>query len=252
MSEHDQAEHESAIREAARSARVVAFCSNLTETGLLQRAAEQRGEPYREIRMGMADAAMRERFQYLKTLTGQTTLPQVFVEGQFIGGIEDYLKRDEGQPYGEVNHARRWVEILAYAGLLPFLAGALGLLLLAAGITLPVGLGEGFFIQWQLAYGAVILSFLGATHWGMGLAGGRGLGKGDFLAAVLPALLAWLSLLLPSSPGLMLLIAGFVLWWLYEYRISARLAYAGWYQAVRRNLSWTVAGLLLLSLLFIQ
>ena len=53
---------------------------------------------------------------------------------------------------------------LGYAGLVPFAAGALGIVLL--GDELRV-----FAARALVAYGAVILSFVGAVHWGLFLAG---------------------------------------------------------------------------------
>lgn len=95
---------------------------------------------------------------------------------------------------------------LGLAGLLPFIAGALAALAAAPGsplhATALAALG---------AYGAVILSFLGAVHWGLALAEpGRPptvtaarLGLG-----VVPSLLAWAALLLPPAAGLGLIAAG--------------------------------------------
>jgi hypothetical protein len=94
--------------------------------------------------------------------------------------------------------------LLGFAGLIPF----------AVGAALAV-LGPPSWRAWAAfalaAYGAVILSFLGAVHWGLGLrarpeeqphAWPR-LGFG-----VVPALVGWLALLLPAAPGLLLLAVG--------------------------------------------
>ncbi|MDO9707930.1 DUF3429 domain-containing protein [Paracraurococcus lichenis] len=93
---------------------------------------------------------------------------------------------------------------LGLAGLLPFLAAAL------LAWTAP-GPWRGVALQALAAYGAVILSFLGAVHWGLALrapaeeaaATAPRLGLG-----VLPSLIAWAALLLPPVPGLLLLALG--------------------------------------------
>ncbi|MBD0271722.1 MAG: DUF3429 domain-containing protein [Acetobacteraceae bacterium] len=96
--------------------------------------------------------------------------------------------------------------LLGYAGLLPF-AGA------AALAVLGPPSWRGPALAALSAYGAVILSFLGAVHWGFALRAPAGeepaawprLGLG-----VVPALVAWTALLLPTGPGLALLAAGVV------------------------------------------
>jgi hypothetical protein len=89
---------------------------------------------------------------------------------------------------------------LGFAGLLPF--AGLAVLSLAGVSWAPGALA---------AYGATILAFLGAVHWGFAL---RALPGEEFASrwrlslGVVPALLAWLALLLPVPAGLWLLAAG--------------------------------------------
>lgn len=93
---------------------------------------------------------------------------------------------------------------LGLAGLLPFLAGAL--LCWAAPVEAR---GEARYLL--ASYGAVILSFLGAVHWGFALrapaaevpATAPRLGLG-----VLPSLVGWIGLLLPAWPGMLLIALG--------------------------------------------
>lgn len=96
---------------------------------------------------------------------------------------------------------------LGAAGVLPFAA----LPLLAA---LSPSL-RGFALDAFIAYGALILAFLGGTRWGRALAGGAPTSRP--LEAVLPSLLGFAALLLAHrpAPALALLAAGFVAWcWL--------------------------------------
>jgi hypothetical protein len=95
----------------------------------------------------------------------------------------------------------RW---LGLAGLLPFLATAL------LAWTAPAE-WRGVALYALAAYGAVILSFLGAVHWGLAL--GAPAAEAAVTAprlgfGVLPSLLAWFALLLPPWPGLTLLALG--------------------------------------------
>ncbi|TVR97208.1 MAG: DUF3429 domain-containing protein [Rhodospirillales bacterium] len=92
---------------------------------------------------------------------------------------------------------------LTAAGALPFLAGAA--LAWLAG-PLP---GE-LAVRAMIAYGAVILSFIGGIHWGfVTSAPGPLKGRWGLLsAATLPALLAWGALLLAPERGIAAVAAG--------------------------------------------
>ena len=80
-----------------------------------------------------------------------------------------------------------------------------------------------------LAYGAVILSFLGGIHWGLALLAPEPISaraeRGRLLLGVLPALAGWLAVLLPFilAPwsGLLLLIVGFLAVALVEQRTDS-------------------------------
>ena len=101
--------------------------------------------------------------------------------------------------------------ILGFGGVIPFLALFLALL---------PGFSPGFadsreITLWLLAYAAIILSFLGAIHWGVALARGDDTANNrsanwSFLYGIMPALLAWFALLLPHNIALFLM-AGLVM-----------------------------------------
>ena len=87
--------------------------------------------------------------------------------------------------------------LLGPAGLIPFAALAIGIW---AGMP-----GAGTALA---AYGATILAFLGAVHWGLALAAPateRGADWGRLGLGVVPSLIAWVALLLPLPAGLGLL-----------------------------------------------
>ncbi len=90
--------------------------------------------------------------------------------------------------------------VLGLAGLLPFLGGAAGMWL---------GLAWAGFAL--VAYGAVILSFLGAVHWGLALAQPGVAAWWRLLGGVVPSLVAWLALLAPLPAGLATLALGLLL-----------------------------------------
>lgn len=126
----------------------------------------------------------------------------------------------------------RAVAWLGYGGLLPFLGAALLIAIEPAQADL--------WRKAMIAYGAVILSFVGALHWGfaMTLASLPDEAKQRcFVWSVVPALVAWPALLLPSTWGGALLIAGFVAHYGQDVRLSRRADVPGWYLPLRLRLT---------------
>jgi hypothetical protein len=61
-----------------------------------------------------------------------------------------------------------------------------------------------------LKYSATIASFLGAIHWGLTMRDASSPEAGMLAWGVTPSLIAWVALLLPTAPGLLLVAA--LLW----------------------------------------
>lgn len=119
------------------------------------------------------------------------------------------------------------------AGLLPFLAGALAATLGPAE-TRPAAAVA------LLAYGACILSFLGAVHWGLALrapAAEAGAAAARLGLGVVPALLGWAGLMLPVRAGLGLVAAAILATALAETLAAARGLLPGGYLRLRWALS---------------
>jgi hypothetical protein len=98
--------------------------------------------------------------------------------------------------------------LLGAAGLAPFLALALGALSRPEPEATHI-------LTWLIAYGAVILSFLGAVHWGFVLGAEQPARAGMRLSlGVVPALLGWAAIWLGDSgvpvAGIGLLIASYL------------------------------------------
>jgi hypothetical protein len=104
----------------------------------------------------------------------------------------------------------RGLSALGWSGVLPFALAWLAVLAWPA----RAGMATAVFI----AYGAVILSFLGGARWGRGLAGG--VGPGRFVEAVVPSLIAFAALLTLHRAwvALVLLGVGFAVWMLIDQR----------------------------------
>ena len=126
------------------------------------------------------------------------------------------------------------------AGLLPFLACAL----------LPLATDAAWHRLAQqalVAYGAVILTFVGAIHWGIAVMAPRHPASAAcFGWSVVPAMWGWLALFPSFIASLALLGVGFIVQLAVDYRAAGALGLPAWYLALRVLLTSGV----LLSLLF--
>jgi hypothetical protein len=90
---------------------------------------------------------------------------------------------------------------LSYAGLLPF--GGLAVLL-----VFGTSQWTSLTAKALLAYGGLIASFLGGIHWSIAQRGGSTkAATGLYLWGVTPSLVAWCAVVIPFSPGLILVSA---------------------------------------------
>ena len=112
---------------------------------------------------------------------------------------------------------------LGYAGLMPFIG------LSALIFFFPESHHKEFAIFCLLAYGATIVSFLGAIHWGLTM---RQAIPNKWLLAwgVVPSLLGWISLLLESELGLLLLATTLWLCFIVDYKIYPKFKLTHWLQ----------------------
>ncbi len=224
----------------ADSARVVVFRSPVTDVRALTARLAAAGVEYREVELSMASYVDRERFHALQAYTGWRTLPQVFVAGEFVGGEPELAGHgvlSGGSRTPELERPVRW---LGYGGVLPFAFGLLAVGLLDdPALRLWAG-------QLTLAYGAVILAFLGAVHWGR-LLERRTLQQAPLLAlwGVLPSVAGWLSLALPLAWAAPLQVLLFQLVYLMDRRLLRGEPAAQPYLRLRGRLTGLVASLML-------
>ena len=96
-----------------------------------------------------------------------------------------------------------WARGLGFGGLVPFVGLAATL-----WVARP---GDGPLASMALlGYGATIVSFLGALHWGLAMRERPSPPVTSLLWGVVPGLLGWTALLLGQAPGLLLMAA--LLW----------------------------------------
>jgi hypothetical protein len=134
------------------------------------------------------------------------------------------------------------------------LLGATGAVPFAV-FTLALWIAPAAFREWArgalVAYGMVILSFVGALHWGFTM-------KSPDLSeqerwrwmgwSVAPAAAAWAAGMLPFRLGVGLLLTVFLLHLWLDIKCAVRSALPLWYVRMRKRLTWTVVLLLALAL----
>jgi Protein of unknown function (DUF3429) len=133
-------------------------------------------------------------------------------------------------------------ESAAYLGILPFIASL-------AGMGLLPDLGQRALAQSiAIAWGATVLAFVGAVHWGLALAGRITWSPLRLAGSVLPAVVGAGAVALSGQRALGLLVVGFGVFWLYEHRNVADELPED-YLRLRRNLSVAVCSLLALTMI---
>lgn len=134
--------------------------------------------------------------------------------------------------------------LLGTAGLIPFM-----------GLAIAAWAGWPPAAPALAAYGATILAFLGAVHWGLALrapASEQGAGTARYALGVLPALLAWVALVVPPlQAGLVLLALGILATAVLE-TLGARAGLVPWhYLRLRWLLSAGASGAMFLASLVV-
>ncbi|MEM7027758.1 MAG: DUF3429 domain-containing protein [Pseudomonadota bacterium] len=126
------------------------------------------------------------------------------------------------------------VKYLGYGGLAPFL-------LALAGIIFSDVKLQDFYVHAFTAYSAVILSFIGAVHWGFILKNETVPNKQTLLSiSVIPALIGWLALLFSPVASLFIFALAFPAVFLYERFSSVSILLPEWYMLLRIQLTLAV------------
>lgn len=131
--------------------------------------------------------------------------------------------------------------LLGAGGLVPFV----GLALLSA-LKPPLSVAS---LQALATYGAVILSFVGALHWGYAVhANTRGrVAVIQYGWSVLPALCGWLALQLPPISALRAQALAFVACYAVDYALAAVEVVPRWFLRLRAALSAIAAAALVVA-----
>lgn len=133
---------------------------------------------------------------------------------------------------------------LGYGGLLPFI-----------GLAVWMGLDRSRAPVWSdalVGYGAVILSFVGALHWGFAMTAPAGSPPGAadwrrraYVWSVMPALLAWPATFLVGGLPSVLLLVGFAVHLVQDIRLAGPAGLPAWYLPLRWRLTVVASACLL-------
>ncbi|BCM25410.1 DUF3429 domain-containing protein [Methyloradius palustris] len=121
-----------------------------------------------------------------------------------------------------------WPRYLGLAGVIPFLL--FGVLPWFQNYHAIISLYA------LLAYGAVILSFIGALHWAFAMMAStisESRRNSMYLWSVIPALIGWISLLLPLRIGLLISLLGFALHCVMDVKLVRAIQLPAWYLPLR-------------------
>ncbi len=137
----------------------------------------------------------------------------------------------------------RAAALLGYAGVIPFVTAAVIVFFLYPRPEAQT------VLAYMIAYGAVILSFLGGIRWALAMLFPEDKTLFRRLAyATAPPLLAWAAVFLPAVWGLALLLAGFWGQAASDLRAARMHEAPHWYGGYRVRLSILVIGALAVSL----
>ena len=132
------------------------------------------------------------------------------------------------------------VDLLGYAGLIPFVV-------LSAALWLVPATNQVLINQALLLYASLILAFMGAVHWGLAMLQADIDYQRQMVFSVIPALVAWVALFLPEILNYSVLIIAFALLCLFDTRMSKTGRAPSWYPRLRSPLTTVVVASLLVA-----
>ena len=135
----------------------------------------------------------------------------------------------------------RMAKTLGYAGLIPFIVFSTG-----TWMTLPLMENAHTAL---MAYAAIILSFMGAIHWGLAMSQNGSRANLQLAGSVVPALLGWLALLIPMLYGYGVLALSFVALVFADRLARDKGLVPSWYLPMRIKLTTVVVLCLVLAAL---
>ncbi|CAF9942708.1 MAG: hypothetical protein ALECFALPRED_009926 [Alectoria fallacina] len=238
----------------------------------LQRYATHPGNPFDKIDKKHEELVEHQKIEpHPEEVSASSSVHQVFGEK----GIEESEEKDVDMLAGvkadfkvikdtfALNEVPREALVIGMAGVLPYLATSLSTVYLAFDINHASETGSGFLFSphvaeqllhiiepLQVGYGAVILSFLGAIHWGLEWAKYGGVhGYPRYAYGVIAPAVAWPTILLPIEYALISQFCAFTFLYFADARAVVRGWAPHWYSTYRFVLTFIVGASIVASLI---
>ena len=141
-----------------------------------------------------------------------------------------------------INKTKNIIYFLSYCGLLPFVITLLVSILGSKELN-------SYSIIMFVSYGAVIIGFIGAVHWGFLLESKSIQRQGLLLSiSVLPSLIGWFALISPIPFALLILCIMYPLLFIYERHSVLNTLLPKWYMLMRLKLTIMVTIFIFIAL----
>lgn len=131
---------------------------------------------------------------------------------------------------------------LGYLGLLPFVIPTL--------LLVYDGPHTALWLHFLMTYAAVILSFVGALHWAFAMTLADltlNQKRWGFAWSIIPALVAWVALLIASFDGMLVMAAFFAGNFMQDAYLAKSVGMPSWYMRLRFHLSFVAASCLIIA-----
>ncbi|CAF9922123.1 hypothetical protein IMSHALPRED_005351 [Imshaugia aleurites] len=239
----------------------------------LQRYATHPGNPFEnKLDKKHEEVVEKEKLEvHPEEVSESSSYHQLFHEK----GVEEKEEKDEDMLAGvkadlqtikatfALDEVPREALVIGMAGVLPYLATSLSTVYLAFDINHASETGSGFLFSphvaeqllhiiepLQVGYGAVILSFLGAIHWGLEWAKYGGVhGYPRYAYGVIAPAVAWPTILLPIEYALISQFCAFTFLYFADARAVVRGWAPHWYSTYRFVLTFIVGASIVASLI---
>ncbi|KAH6713598.1 hypothetical protein BKA61DRAFT_44847 [Leptodontidium sp. MPI-SDFR-AT-0119] len=221
------------------------------EPGAEKKPAEETIQPHPES--VSAESSVRHVFE-------ESQAPKEESSGEMTAGLKSDLETiKETFSLSEVPKESLYI---GAAGVLPYAATSLSTVFLAYDINHAHSTGAGYLFNpetahqlldlvtpIQIGYGAVIISFLGAIHWGMEYSGFGGYHSyRRYMYGVIAPAVAWPTIFMPVEYALITQFLAFNFLYFADARATARGWFPAWYSIYRFVLTFFVGASIVVSL----
>jgi len=240
-----------------------------TTTSLLY-ATTKAGPPFDKIDSKAERKLAEEQIEpHPSDVSGESSVRHVFEQGQAPKGQDDEMLGAIKADLGTIKETFSLADVpkeslyIGAAGVIPYAATSLSTVFLAYDINQAHATGQGIVFSpetahqllemitpIQIGYGAVIISFLGAIHWGLEYAGYGGYHSyRRYVYGVVAPAVAWPTIFMPVEYALITQFLAFNFLYFADARATVRGWFPPWYSVYRFVLTFFVGASIVISLI---